>query len=47
MWTADNAAGKEQQTTQQPTIYRSIGGAVTLAEAATIVRVEARVRVWW
>ena len=41
---ADNAAGKEQQTTQQPTIDRSVGGAVTLVEAAAIVRAEARMR---
>ena len=43
---ANNAAGKEQQTTQQPTIDRSNGGAVMLAEAAAIVRAETRVRVW-
>jgi hypothetical protein len=34
MWTADNAAGKGQQTTQQPTIDRSVGEAMTLAKAA-------------
>ena len=43
---ANYTAGKEQQTTQQPTINRSVGGAVTLAEAAAIVTAEARVRVW-
>jgi hypothetical protein len=40
---ADNAAGEGRQTTQQPTINRSVRGAVTLAEAAVIVMVEARV----
>ncbi len=40
---ADNAAGKGRQTTQQPTIDRSVRGAVTLAQAAAIVMVEARV----
>ncbi len=39
----DNAADKGQQTTQIPTINRSIRGAVTLAEAAAIVMAEARV----
>ena len=38
---------KEQQRTQQPTIDRSVGGAVTLVEAAAIVTAEARGRVWW
>jgi len=33
--------------TQQPTIDRSVGGAVTLVEAAAIVTAEARVRAWW
>jgi hypothetical protein len=40
---ADDAAGERQQTTQQPTINRSLRGAVTLAQAAAIVTVEARV----
>jgi hypothetical protein len=40
---ANNAAGKGRQMTQQPTINRSIKGAVTSAEAAAIVTVEARV----
>jgi hypothetical protein len=44
---ADNAAGKGQQTTQQPTIDRSIGGAMTLAKAAVMVTAEARARAWW
>jgi hypothetical protein len=42
---ADNAAGKGRQTTQQPTIDRSVGGAMTLAKAAVMVMEEARV--WW
>ena len=33
--------------TQQPTIDRSIGGAMTLAKAAAMVTVEAMARVWW
>jgi len=37
IWMADNAAGEEQQTTQQPTIDRSVGGAVTLG----------RLQQWW
>ncbi len=40
---ADDAAGKGQQTTQQPTIDRSVGDTVTLAEAALILTAEARV----
>jgi hypothetical protein len=40
---AENAAGKGQQTTQQPFIDRSVRGAVTLAQAAAIVTAEARV----
>ena len=44
---ADNAAGKGRQTTQQPTIDRSIGGAMTLAKAAAMVTAEARARAWW
>jgi hypothetical protein len=40
---ADNAAGKGRQMTQQPTIDRSVTGAVTSAQAAAIVTVEARV----
>ncbi len=39
----DNAAGEGQQTTQQPTIDRSVRGAVTSAEAAAIVTAKARV----
>jgi hypothetical protein len=40
---ADNAAGKGRKTTQQPTIDRSVRGAVTLALAAAIVTAEAKV----
>jgi hypothetical protein len=40
---AVDAAGKGQQMTQQPTIDRSVRGAVTLAQAAAIVTAEARV----
>jgi hypothetical protein len=32
--------------TQQPTINRSVGGAMTLAKAATMVTSEARARLW-
>jgi hypothetical protein len=46
---ADDASGKGRQTTQQPTINRSIGGAMTLAKAAAMVMVmaEARAGAWW
>jgi hypothetical protein len=44
---ADDAAGKGRQTTQQPTINRSIGGAMTLAKAAVMMTMEARARAWW
>jgi hypothetical protein len=33
--------------TQQPTIDRSVGGAMTLAMAAVMVMAEARARAWW
>ena len=43
----EDVAGKGQQTTQQPTINRSVEDAMTSAEATAIVMVEARVRVGW
>jgi hypothetical protein len=44
---ADDVAGEGQQMTQQSTIDRSVGGAVTLLKAAAMVTVDARARAWW
>jgi hypothetical protein len=35
------------QTTQHSTIDRSVGGVMTLANAAAMVAAEARARAWW
>jgi hypothetical protein len=42
---ADDAAGKGRQMTQQPTIDRSVEGAMTLAKATAMVTAEARASV--
>ena len=44
---ADDAAGEGRQMTQQPTIDRSVGGAMTLAKAAAMVMAEATATAWW